>query len=203
MSKKFVFVDYENVQPKNFEPLRHPDFHIRVFIGAKQKTVATKIAAALQPLGNNAEYICISGNGKNALDFHIAFYTGHFSSIGKDASFYIISKDKGFDPLVQHLKMTGTSAQRVADINKIPVLKSFTSSTLHSKVEKIFLHLKSRGNAVPKTELTLRNSINALFGSVLEDAELTSIIERLKKLGFLNIDGGKVRYSLRQPTVIR
>ncbi len=194
MPKNYVLIDYENVQPKNFLPLLpHTDFHIRVFLGATQSTLNTKIATALQPFGANAGYIQASGNGKNALDFHIAFYMGRHS--GDDGvSFYIVSKDKGFDALITHLNTKGIAAKRVAEINKIPVLKNFTENSTEGKVQKILTNLKSRGKSVPKTEKTLRNTISTLFEPSLKDDELTNIIGRMKNLNQLNIDDSSVRY---------
>ena len=51
-----------------------------------------------------AEYLQISGNGPNALDFHITFSIGELSKADPDARFYIISWDTGFDPLPEEAK---------------------------------------------------------------------------------------------------
>jgi len=51
-------------------------------------------------MGERAEYVRISGNGSNALDFHIAFYIGQLAAHEPDAYFHIISKVTGFDPLI-------------------------------------------------------------------------------------------------------
>ena len=44
-----------------------------VFVGANQRRVPFDMASAIQRMGDKAEYIKISGNGPNALDFHIAY----------------------------------------------------------------------------------------------------------------------------------
>lgn len=54
----------------------------------------------MQQLGADAQYIKIGGSGKNALDFHLAFYIGELSARDPEAYFNIVSKDTGFDPLV-------------------------------------------------------------------------------------------------------
>lgn len=191
-----MFIDYENVQPKTLAPLRIPDFHVHVFIGASQKNVTKDIAIALQPFGDRGRYIEISGNGKNALDFHIAYYAGLLTAHEKDATCYIVSKDTGFDPLVTHLKAAGIVARRVPDINKIPVLKGFSENSTNAKVDKIVANLRSRGNSIPKTEKTLHNTINSLFGVPLKQGEVTNLVGRMKNLGFLQLDGEKVKFTL-------
>lgn len=124
MRKNYVLIDFENVQPENLAALNNEHFHVRVFVGANQKNVALKIVKALQPMGERAEYIEISGNGKNALDFHIAFYIGQLAAKDDAAYFHIISKDAGFDPLIAHLKTRNISAAREADIGEIPLVKA-------------------------------------------------------------------------------
>jgi len=52
----------------------------------------------------NGSYVQISSRGPSALDFHIAYYIGKLVAVHPDAYFHIISKVKGFDPLVKHLK---------------------------------------------------------------------------------------------------
>ena len=56
--------------------------------------------SGIQELGERAKTIKISGAGSNALDFHVAFYIGQIAANDPEAFFNIISKDKGFDPLI-------------------------------------------------------------------------------------------------------
>jgi hypothetical protein len=74
------------------------------------------LVQALQPFGKDAEYIQIQGNGPDAVDFHIAFYIGRLASAYPDASFTIVSKDRGFDPLVKHLVALGIACRRLPEI---------------------------------------------------------------------------------------
>jgi hypothetical protein len=75
-----VLIDFENVQPKDLANLRGTSFQIRIFCGANQSKIPFDLADQLQPLGPNAKYIRIQGTGKNALDFHIAYYIGLLSA---------------------------------------------------------------------------------------------------------------------------
>ena len=104
MRANVVLVDFENVQPADIGLLRDGPFSVKVFLGSNQAKVPVSLAAALQSLGANAEYVILESVGKNALDFHIAYYLGVLSAEGKSTHFSIISKDTGFDPLVNYLK---------------------------------------------------------------------------------------------------
>lgn len=119
MSRNFVMVDFENVQPSSLGALSPDTCDIKVFTGAHQKKVELALAQALQRFGPNAEWIQITGSGKDALDFHIAFYIGRLAAAHPQASFTIVSRDTGFDPLVKHLAKLGIGCRRVAAIDAI------------------------------------------------------------------------------------
>jgi len=87
-----------------------------VFLGQHQTRLMLELVQALQPFGADAEYIAIQGNGPDAVDFHIAFYIGRLAAAEPGTSFTIVSKDKGFDPLMRHLVGIGIPCQRLPDI---------------------------------------------------------------------------------------
>jgi hypothetical protein len=119
-----VLIDFENVQPKDLAQLRGRPFKTKVFCGATQTKIPFDLAAELQPLGPDAEYILIQGTGPNALDFHIAYYIGRLPAELPGATFHIVSKDKGFDPLIKHLKTQNITCNRLGSLSDIPGLAS-------------------------------------------------------------------------------
>lgn len=121
MSLPFVLIDFENVQPAALGRLRVGETRVKVFLGQQQSKLALDLVQALQPFGGDAEYIQIQGSGPDAVDFHIAFYIGQISGAEPTTSFTIVSKDKGFDPLVRHLIGKGIKCRRLAEI---PALSS-------------------------------------------------------------------------------
>jgi hypothetical protein len=131
----FVLVDFENVQPKNMGLLKGGPFKIKVFLGASQAKISLEMAQALQTFGEDAEYIQVVGSGKDALDFHIAYYMGKLAAENPGASFSIISKDTGFDPLIKHLKARQIDCKRSASVADIPQLKA-AAPVVASAVER-------------------------------------------------------------------
>lgn len=99
----YVLIDYESVQPSHLELLNRDGFIAYVFVGKVQAKLSFETVSVIQDLGERASYIKISGAGPNALDFRIAFYIGQIGARDPDAFFHIISKDKGFYPLIEHL----------------------------------------------------------------------------------------------------
>lgn len=116
MAKPYFLIDFENVQPKALDRLTPGESRIKVFLGQQQTKLMLDLVQALQPFGADAEYIAITGSGPDAVDFHIAYYIGRISAQEPGAAFRIISKDKGFDPLVKHLNARGIACQRLVEI---------------------------------------------------------------------------------------
>ena len=196
MKSNFVLIDYENVQPEAMSALVEEHFNVIVFVGANQAKVSFEVASALQQLGDRAQYIKISGNGSNALDFHIAFYIGELASRHPNAFFHIVSKDTGFDPLIQHLKTRKILAGRSKSVVDIPIVKAASSKSPAERIEIVVADLKRRGAAKPRTVKTLSSTIHAIFQKQLSDEEVTGLVNGLNKKGIVKISGTKVAYSL-------
>jgi hypothetical protein len=195
LKNNYVLIDYENVQPKSLKVLNGHDVKIMVFVGANQAKIPFELAAALQDLGNKAEYVKISGNGPNALDFHIAFYIGKLSEKDPKAFFHIISKDAGFDPLVKHLKSKNVYVQRERDLAEIPLLRVSNTMSGDDKIKAIAKSLAARGTSRPRKVKTLSNTINALFMKKLKEIEISEIIEQMKKQKMIVVENENVSYK--------
>lgn len=198
MPANYVLIDFENVQPRNLDILRKHPFKILVFVGASQGKVPFELAAAMQQLGADAEYIKISGNGKNALDFHLAFYIGELSARNPGAYFHIISRDTGFDPLIRHLQDRKIRVMREKDLAEIPALRMSKATSGDEKIDAIVKNLAGRGQSRPRKEKTLANTINSLFTEKLGDKELAALIKTMQDRKLIRIKNGNVSYSLER-----
>jgi hypothetical protein len=197
VKQNYVLIDYENVQPEAICALDQEYFKVIVFVGATQSKVTYEVAIAMQKLGNKAEYIKITGNGPNALDFHIAFYIGRISAKEPDTYFHIVSKDTGFDPLIAHLKNLKIPVLRSKDVSEIQIVKASTSKTIEDKIIIVIDYLKSRGTAVPKTIKTLTSTIQSVFQKNIPESEQKAIIAALQDQGAIAVIGAKVSYNLK------
>ena len=117
MGLQFFLIDFENVQPTGIGSLVPGSCRIMMFLGQNQSKVPVALSRALQPFGTDVEYLQISGSGPNAVDFHIAFYIGRLAASHPDATFTIVSKDTGFDPLVKHLASLKIACNRSASFS--------------------------------------------------------------------------------------
>lgn len=196
MATSYVLIDFENVQPRNLELLTTHPFKVFVFVGASQTKVPFDLADSMQLLGNHAKYVKISGNGQNALDFHIAYYVGELAAKDPDAQFHIISKDKGFDQLIKHLNGRKIRIQREKDLAEIPLLRVSNTTSSDEKIAAIVKNLGGRGQSRPRKVKTLQNTINSLFTEKLDQKELTALVKELEKRKLVVVNQSNVSYKL-------
>ena len=201
MRNNYVLIDLENVQPASLAGLDTEFFKVLIFVGASQTKISFELAAAAQKLGSSANYVKISGNGSNALDFHIAYYIGKLTQEDPTAYFHIISKDTGFDPLIQHMKSQKLGIARSKDIIEIPLLKAANSKTLQEKAAVVISNLHQRGASKPRTVKTLSSTIVSLFQKQLPGEELTMLLAELQSSGVITITENKVSYALPETVV--
>ena len=195
MRTNYVLIDFENVQPSSLEQLDHDHFKVFVFVGAHQGKVPFELAASLQQLGDRAQYIKISGNGPNALDFHIAYYIGRLAATDPAAYFHIISKDEGFDLLIQHLKTKKIFVGRSTAISEIPFVKVSNSKSSVERIKLILSKLRQLKAAKPKTVKALGSTIAALFQKQISDKEVSDLIGELATRDYISVSGPKVTYK--------
>lgn len=196
MKTNYVLIDYENVQPKNISLLAAEHFNVKVFVGQAQTKIPIELVSAMQALGTRGEYIVIAGNGKDALDFHIAYYIGRISCSDSDAFFHIIFKDTGFDPLIAHLKTKGILCKRSASIDGIPILRSLTEAPKDEQVDAVVSKLLGMAKNKPQKDKTLRAMISAWFGTKLEPKDLERIVSSMLQRKLIAIEDSRVRYFL-------
>ncbi len=196
MPTNYVLIDFENVQPKNLGILATHPFNVFVFIGANQTKVPRHVAVAMQVLGNKAKYIEIDGSGPNALDFHIAYYIGELAAADPAGSFHIISKDRGFDPLIRHLKGRKVRIRRESDLAEIPNLRIPKKAKKDDKIDAIVKNLIGRGQSRPRKVKTLQNTISNLVSESLTEAELSALVDELIKRKLIVVSRGNVKYTL-------
>ena len=196
MRTTYILSDFENLQPANFDLLQgHDEVRLIVFVGANQASISFKIVSAIQSLGDNATYTKISGNGRNALDFHIAFYLGELAKTDPHAVFHVISRDTGYDPLIEHLRQREISAHRHASISKLPFLRRKVAAALGDKIDAILANLTTRGASRPKTVKALKNTVNAQFQKSLTYNDLDEIIAELRRRKHITITDQTVSYG--------
>ncbi len=119
MKELHVLLDYENVQPSLAALAKlAPEFtDVWLFHGPHQAKQAQAYAAGQE----RVTLVPRSGQGPNALDFHVAFYLGYVAAKHPDAELVVVANDRGYDPMLAHARMLEFRARRVG--YKTPVAK--------------------------------------------------------------------------------
>ncbi len=146
---------YENVQPALAEALLEPVFKVWVFIGAQQTKVKIDLLDLVQRKGDDAGAIRIGSTGRNALDFHMAYYLGELAAKDGACYLHVISKDTGLVPLITHLRERGIEAARWEDVFGIPIAKPPSALPEEDKLSLIIEYLVRRGKQRPGSLKTL------------------------------------------------
>ena len=203
MRKNIILVDFENVQPELLPVLEQEHFKILIFVGGSQTKLPFEIVKALQRCGPRVEYVKISGNGPNALDFHIAYYIGQLAAQDQSAYFHIISKDKGFDPLIRHLLENNIICARSERIGDIPSIKpashppnEASPKAPRETLEEAIAKLRLLGVSKPRRLKTLTSTIAAVFKKQMPPKEVDGIISAMEAQGLISTKDSKLTYSL-------
>ncbi len=123
-----LFIDYENVTQVRLSSIQRPHLKIFIFVGCAQAKIPFELVREAHQLGAAVEWIGVEGMGPNTLDFHIVFHLGQISLQSPASNFVILSRDRGFDPLIQHLSKLGISCKRIENLEMFSQQSDFTYS---------------------------------------------------------------------------
>lgn len=117
-SQQLVLVDYENIGKIDLS-LLDASYRAIIFVGAKQNTPKASRKSSTAHRFSRVDFQKIEGVGKNALDFHIAFQLGRTFETAPETQCIVLSKDKGFDPLLAFLNKNGMACQRIEALDEL------------------------------------------------------------------------------------
>lgn len=126
--KNLYFVDFENLPCLNFDKINLATDQIVIFTGKNQTKISIETVIQTQKLGSAIEWMKMDGAGRNALDFHIAYYLGHFTASLEAAhakcNIYVVSKDGDYDILIKHIQSLGHNCHRLTALDPTTVVES-------------------------------------------------------------------------------
>ena len=173
MTERVLFVDLENVQKVDLSMVP-VDARVMIFYGITQRKLPEELVVQAQPLGSRLKWIKISGQGPNALDFHIAFYLGQELAGSPTSQCVILSRDTGFDPLARHLQALGHSCRRALSLkDAFPGAEGADADDFTRLVA-----LLKKEKARPTKYKGLSGKVKSWFPKLAEDARL-ALIQRL------------------------
>lgn len=197
--KRYILIDFENMQKIDFDLIDMDETEIIIFVGRSQNKIPFPLVEKAQLLGNRIQWLKIAGDGKNNLDFHIAFELGRLSEkLPRDVTFIILSKDSGYDSLLKFAKENGMRAQRIANIaeladsKKQPPSSKFTGM-IAANLKKISTQKR------PRTRGTLKKHIESLLRDKAGSNEIEQVIEEMFIKSLVTEANNRLKYNLTLP----
>lgn len=150
-----IFVDYENVSIKGLSGIENlgEDSMVYLFYSENTAHLPMTTVATLNSTKAEMRYI-LTKVGKNALDFTLASVLGFvIKERFQEDTFYIVSKDKGFDVLVDYWKGNKVAVKVITSLTQIPAKKKTTKRTqTQSDADKLKQSLTSKVGTLLKGE---------------------------------------------------
>lgn len=191
-----VFVDFENVPQFDASLLGTKAVCFTILLGAKQTKLDAGLVEKLMEHAASVQLIRLPSSGKNALDFALAYYVGRVVSSDPAAYIHIISKDTGFDPLIEHLRSRHIAAYRhqsFATLTFSGTPKAVAASpkaeltSQEDPLHRVWERLRRNVTNRPKKKKTLLSHLKSTLGKNASEADAANLLERLQKAGHLSV----------------
>jgi len=189
--QNYVLIDFENTQLIDAEKLRGLSVKVVIFVGQNQKSLPIDLVKLLLEHPGTFEIFESAGSGKNALDFQLAFYAGRLFEREPEAYLHIVSRDKGFDPLILHIKSQGRHCYRMDDFTSLPFLHAldgkpsaekevYTTYTIRRRVEFALARIaKVSLTKRPRKTKTLKTWLQTQFQKQLPLSDMDAVVSAL------------------------
>jgi len=214
-----VFVDFENVHEIDLAVIGNKAVSFTLLVGPRQTKLDVRLVEKLFEHATSVQLVRLASTGRNALDFILTYYVGRAVAFDPTGCFHIVSRDTGFDPLIEHLlskridarrhesfatltfpapAKPATPTARAAAAKLKPAAKPRTPRPiLDERTIRVLEHLRKPSATHPKNKKKLVSYLVAYLGHKITEAEASSLVERLQHAGHIAIgERGTVTYRL-------
>ncbi len=202
-----VFVDYENVPRVDAAIVGAPGVALTLLVGPKSTKLDAALVEKLLEHTGSVQLVRLAASGKNALDFALAYYMGRTANAHPGTHLHIVSKDQGFDPLIEHLRGRQVHARRHDDFTTLPFGKTSQparpapkaiAATPEDPMTRALEHLRKMDLSRPKKKRGLLGQLKSVLGKGAIDADAQTLLEKLIRAGHLTVgEKDVVTYSVQ------
>ncbi len=112
--RRYIFIDYENLQRIRFRKLEKVCEKVFIFISAAEERIPVSLVQQIQKLGKNAKWMVTNVPANASMNLHICFLMGRLhEKVEKDIEFAILSDDADFDHVIPQINSDGRQCLRV------------------------------------------------------------------------------------------
>jgi hypothetical protein len=204
METNIIFIDFENLQYIDNNLLK-PNTEIIVMVGLNQNDLSIKFVKQNIDNVSSIKLIKVKAQGKNALDFFIAYYLGIYIKKDRNINYIIISNDGGYDALIKHLSENEISIKRM-EYKKIDTAidkkangnindNNETKDLIENKCKITLDQIKKEKGPKPSTLKGLKKRIKKIFTNNITDDNVLKIINLMKNNKNIEINKEKIIYK--------
>lgn len=194
-----VFVDFENVHGMDPALIGDKATSFTLLLGPRQTKLDVSLVETMLQHAASVELIRLTSSGRNALDFALSYYLGQKVLADPTGCFHLVSKDKGYDPLVDHLRSRHIDVRRHDDFKTLTFCSKAggAADSARNEVEKVLERLRKNVAGRPKKRATLLSHLRSNLGKNATEADALRVFEDLRKAGHLSLgDKDSIAYRL-------
>ena len=181
----YYLIDYENVHNdgvKELKGISAEDF-VAIFYTDHCKNITLDTIGNVLNKDAKLKMFKVLAGTKNALDFQLSCYIGYLigSDNSKDANYYVVSDDKGYDCLCEYLKEEGIKISRVST-KPSPALAPSTGTSGKTKATAP----KTKASKVKASDMATLEEMENILAKDEEPAEVLKIFNQYKTKSAIN-----------------
>lgn len=173
----YYLVDFENVGTdgiKDVHGVKEGDTMV-IFYSENCKNTTLDVLDNIVSLKLKYSSFKVKVGTRNALDFQLTSYLGYLiGQGGADASYHIVSEDKGFEVVAEFWKDQNVEVDCISLKEKAPVQQPKKAEAAEAK------QAKQKKSKVPDKDLATLGEIKTLIGKSSEPEEVLKIFNQYK-----------------------
>lgn len=189
----YVFVDYENIQEIDLDLIAGRSVEVFILVGHSRKSVPTELVC--HACQDQVRWIASHGASKNALDLVLSYHIGQQALKDPAGWFHVLSKDKDYDALIDHLRSRGIHAGRSEAFSQLPPLSDWQAVSVPDRIQRAVEHLGKVKGCRPAKRNTLATTLASVFQKQLPESDIEAVISGLTAKGVVDIsEQGTITY---------
>lgn len=206
---KVYLIDYENVNEAGIKGIKDltAEDQVHIFYSDRIKTIPFERSIDMVESKAKIEFFQIHKLGKNYLDFQLSMHLGYLFGKGINASYFVVSKDTGFDSIVDFGKSRNMDISRcesIEDSQKENIIVKHVNAIVDKprvlqkvKRDELPEAIRKKIRLAVKADQLLPSGYSAIYRAMVESKDKVALNNFLVKV-FKGPKGGQVYGHIKE-----